>query len=584
MLKLSVLLLTGCLVAAHGDFAEKIHPRLLFPKAAEASLRARLSSDPLAAKLHAISLIEAEKILDERTCRYEIPDGRRLLHESRRALRNIIHSSWAWRLSGEERFRLRAIAELDAACALKDWNPSHFLDVAEMATAVAIGYDWLYPSLTAEQRTSYEQALVEKALQPAVLGYERDLHWTRPRNNWAQVCATGIGLAAAAVAELKPDLAESLFARSEKLIEECGALYQPDGMYPEGPSYWHYGTNYHVMFLAAAAGLDRPVKNDPILGKAGNSIMHLTSPSRMNYNFADGGLHRETPSPAQSWLATHYRDAAQSHHVRSLFERSLAEGKGRIKPDRYFPLSVLWLPAPCPPGPLPNAAIFTGEQPMALFRTGWNAEAAFLAIKGGTPAASHGHMDVGSFVFDAHGERWIQDLGAENYNLPAYFGNKRWSYYRLQNRSHSTLEIDSKLQDPASKPCPLTHSTLLGNSLEATFDLSAAYADAAEKVFRHARFDAREGTSILTDEITRPTGVVVWRAITDAKAEIDGDKVILRKGQKTITLHNRSGTGNWSLADTKPPTPEENQNLGILAVTLTVPQAESVRLEVEIQP
>ena len=49
---------------------------------------------------------------------------------------------------GEERFKERAIRELDAACAMKDWNPSHFLDVAEMATAVAVGYDWLYPVLT----------------------------------------------------------------------------------------------------------------------------------------------------------------------------------------------------------------------------------------------------------------------------------------------------------------------------------------------------------------------------------------------------------------------------------------------------
>ena len=38
--------------------------------------------------------------------------------------------------------RLRArIRELDAACALKDWNPSHFLDTAEMSTAVAIVAD-----------------------------------------------------------------------------------------------------------------------------------------------------------------------------------------------------------------------------------------------------------------------------------------------------------------------------------------------------------------------------------------------------------------------------------------------------------
>jgi hypothetical protein len=44
-------------------------------------------------------------------------------------------------MGGGEKFRLRTIAELEAACALKDWNPSHFLDTAEMASAVATGYD-----------------------------------------------------------------------------------------------------------------------------------------------------------------------------------------------------------------------------------------------------------------------------------------------------------------------------------------------------------------------------------------------------------------------------------------------------------
>lgn len=584
MLKLSVLLLATFLTPAAADLSKQAHPRLWFPESAEAPLRERLATDPLAGKLHAIALKEAEKVLGERTCRYEIPDGRRLLFESRRALHNIMHTSWAWRIGGGEKFRLRTIAELDAACALKDWNPSHFLDVAEMATAVATGYDWLYPSLTPEQRAIYEQALIEKALKPAKQAYDRGEWWSHPRNNWAQVCGAGIAIAAAAVAEREPELAASLFDSGKQLIQKCGIFYEPDGMYPEGPGYWHYGTNYHVMFLAAAAALELPAEDDPILRKAGDAIMHLTSPTRLSYNFADGRASMETPSPAQSWLAAHYQDPTQSRHVRSLFERSLAEDKGRLKPDRYFPLSVLWLPRPSVSGAQPNAAVFTGEQPMALFRTDWTADAAFLAIKGGTPAASHGHMDVGSFVFDAHGERWIHDLGPENYNLPGYFGNKRWNYFRLQNRSHSTLEIDSKLQDPAAKPCPLTRSTLTGNSLGAVFDLSAAYAGSADKIIRSASFDSRTGASKITDEITRPTGSIVWRAITDATAEISGEKVILRKEGKQITLHNGSGAGTWSIQDLKPPTPEENQNPGILAVALTMPEADSVRIEVEIQP
>ena len=42
--------------------------------------------------------------------------------------------------------------ELRAAAAFPDWNPSHFLDTAEMTHAFAIGYDWLYEGLGPEAR------------------------------------------------------------------------------------------------------------------------------------------------------------------------------------------------------------------------------------------------------------------------------------------------------------------------------------------------------------------------------------------------------------------------------------------------
>ncbi len=49
-----------------------------------------------------------------------------------------------WRLTGDERYAERAKSELINVCSFSDWNPSHFLDVAEMCIAVSVGYDWLY--------------------------------------------------------------------------------------------------------------------------------------------------------------------------------------------------------------------------------------------------------------------------------------------------------------------------------------------------------------------------------------------------------------------------------------------------------
>lgn len=569
---------------AHAGLADLPHPRLWMPTSSEAAVRRSIAKDPLAARLHQSVLAEADRILKSRTCRYEIPDGKRLLAESRLALHNISHCAWAWRIGGNEAHRLRVLTELQAACALKDWNTSHFLDTAEMATAVAIGYDWLHPTLTQEQRSMCERALIDKALLPAKAIFDRKSGWAKPGNNWSQVCGAGIALASAAIAGTDPKLAEPLFAQGLQLVEACSKFYQPDGMYPEGPGYWHYGTNFHVMMLGACKPLGVSFQDDPILRRAGASIMHLTSPTRINFNFADGKPGRETPSPAQCWIASHYSDKAQARHVRDLFTRALDESKGGFKGDRYAPLAILWLPADPGPCDLPQAASFKGEQAMAMFRTSWKPDAVWFAIKGGTAAASHGHMDVGSFAYDAHGQRWIHDLGAENYNLPGYFGGKRWDYYRLQNRSHNTLEIGGRLQNPKSKPCPLLSTSRSGPILEAAFDLSDAYKDAAAKVIRKCAFDSRTGSVLISDEIEAPTGTVVWRAVTDASPEVRGKEVLLSKNGKSVTLRLRSAQGDWSISDAKPPTPEENPNKGFKVISLTLPQAASAGIRVEILP
>ena len=56
--------------------------------------------------------------------------------------------------------------------------------------------------------------------------------------------------------------------------------------------------------------------------------------------------------------------------------------------------------------------------------TGTNPQALFVGFKAGDNKANHSHLDLGSFVFDAAGVRWAMDLGADDYNLPGYFGGQ----------------------------------------------------------------------------------------------------------------------------------------------------------------
>ncbi|MCH7885232.1 MAG: heparinase II/III family protein, partial [Planctomycetes bacterium] len=76
--------------------------------------------------------------------------------------------------------------------------------------------------------------------------------------------------------------------------------------------------------------------------------------------------------------------------------------------------------------PLLNSWIGEGVNPIGIHRTSWKEDAIFIAIKGGSPSLSHGHMDIGSFVMDANGVRWAIDLGAHNYHSLESKGINIW--------------------------------------------------------------------------------------------------------------------------------------------------------------
>ena len=140
-------------------------------------------------------------------------EGRRLLGRSREALGRIMHLGFAFRLTGEKRYAARAMAEMKAMAAMPDWNPSHFLDTAEMTLAIAVGYDWLYEQLSPELRQASREAIETKGLSPylkpgARLGREHG------RNNWNQVCHAGMVAGALALLEDNPDRAAEVVRRA----------------------------------------------------------------------------------------------------------------------------------------------------------------------------------------------------------------------------------------------------------------------------------------------------------------------------------------------------------------------------------
>lgn len=584
------------------------HPRLLLTPAKVERIRDRVAADPLLALVRDATIVAADKALTRRTCEHRIPDGKRLLAESRAAIHVVLHTGMAWRLTGDRRYLDRCVKELDAACALPDWNPSHFLDVAEMATAVALGLDWLHADLDEAHRDRYRAALVAKAIRPAEAVFAKGGWWTKASNNWSQVCGAGIAVACAAIAEDQAGLDASLFTKCLALLHDCERFYEGGG-YPEGPSYWDYGTSYHALGLAVADAVGEPVVVSRGMAGSAEFMAQIRGPSGLLFNFADASPRADAFVPARGWLIDWMPVAADARMATCALAlaRDLRRGLAALEPglrrdggnDRFFPLHLLWLPdEPRLCIGLDSLHGVGGEQPVVTIRTfpADGRDPAFIALKGGTPRANHGHMDVGSFVYDAHGRRWVHDLGGDDYNLPGYFGKERFDYFRLSARSHNVLLIDGRAQNPTCEPCTLPGLACdSAGPVSGEFELSMAYRPAsgplAEKVTRRVAFDRNTGVAATRDTVVAPVGNVRWQAVIDAEPTIDGGRVILRKDGKAIVLDVTAtcdpppaAPATWAIEDAKPPTPREKQNEGFRILSCTIPRAKNVEIEVTITP
>ncbi len=582
--RLCLLALLACLAAAPCGRAQPAqmlnalragHPRLLLTSQDQARLAERAASDTLLALLLKETQVRANRALSEPTVRYELV-GPRLLAQSRSAIDRILPLALTYRLTRNHVYLERAAQEMRAAAALKDWNPSHFLDVAEMTTALAIGYDWLKLGLTEEERAAVRTAIIEKGLQPGLRAYRENAFWVKDRpSNWTQVCNAGLLLGALAVAYEAPDLAEAVVRNVYASIPHGMESYRPDGQYVEGPSYWEYAATYNALLIEAlrtAMGEDWGLPEAPGFAATADYFIHMITPARRLYNYADGGPGFGT-APVLGWLARNFERPDQAAFYRALLRERLqappAKPGKNLLGGRFLALEALWCP-PEPSGrlrPAPLDALFRGEGDVAALRSSWRGDALYVGFKGGKNNASHAHLDIGSFILEADGVRWALDLGPDDYNLPGYwsFGEdgKRWSYFRLNNLSHNTLAVGGKRQKAAA----VSRATAFASTparAHAVMDLSEAYAGQAARVRRGVALLNRRRV-LVQDELegVQEGAEVRWAMATEAEVKIDGRRAALTQGGKTLHAEILSPAGaRFELASTDPGDDRQHQNKG----------------------
>lgn len=579
------------------------HPRLLATDADFAALRTRVRNDPASAQWYEQLRERAERILSEPPSEYEIPDGKRLLATSRRVLGRVSTLSLLYQLDGDERYAERTWEELQAAAEFPDWNPSHFLDTAEMTHAFAIGYDWLYHYWSAERREVLRDAIVTLGLNPGLQAYRGDnsggvaVWWVDRTSNWNIVCNAGLGMGALAIGDEVPELAEEILQSGLESLPIAIDQYAPDGGYPEGVGeYWGYATRYLVPYMSSlrtAIGDDLGLSDSPGLSTTGDFPVYLTGPTGQTFNYYDGRSGAPRP-PEMFWLANRYD--------RPVYSWWGVEGANSALDPRH----LLWYDPDNVSGPraaaLPMDKYFRHSE-IATFRSAWeDPNAVFAGFKAGDNQTSHADLDLGDFVLDALGTRWAVELGSENYNVPGYSDRgadgQRWTYYRKRAEGQNTLVVES--EDTANQD-PLATGEIIRQESAPTeafaiADLTEAYANSGVSSWQRgvSLLDHRRQV-LVQDELRAAQPVDAWWFMhTRADIEIsdNGRSAILRNGTERlrarivspsiddVTFVEMDAAPLWS----SPNPAEQTPNRGVRKLAVQLEDVEDLNLSVLLTP
>lgn len=350
---------------------------------------------------------------------------------------------------------------------------------------MSFAYDQLWDFMSSEERTTIRNIIVDKGLRFGLAAHREAKWFTQDPGNWNMVTNGGFVVGTLAVSgdvdnRTQHGIVDRLFDAA--VHRGMGAAidgYAPDGLWFEGPSYHNYACAF--LFYASAA-LRSAIGSDEVLGrledhavdKSGLYPIYSISPYPVlqYFNWADTG---EAETDGESW-SMHYAATRFNKPEFSYWAAQLV-GQGLASPDHkallFFdpnykagraPLQSLPASRQFNSKPAPGLSRAAGDRllkkNMVFLRDSWSypfvndsvsahREVSYIAMKGGCNTYddaddahnNHGHMDVGSFVLDSQGARFIIDNGHDTYDLQGYFGKQRFNYYRLSAQGHNVITL-----------------------------------------------------------------------------------------------------------------------------------------------
>lgn len=536
------------------SFTEGNHPRIFLDGKDFRKLKKETRKSEYLGVFHEHMMrVAGESLNDDEPVEYRKDEsGRRILEQSRRALIRIVSLSYAYRVTGKKVYLKKAEWNIRTVCGFNDWNPTHFLDVAEMAFGVAVGYDWLYKSLSPEVRELAASRLRDYAMEEAVHGI--GTHVFKRSGNWNQVCIACLSMAAVAVYETDPELCMEVLQKGlEGNIPAAKAIYNPDGAFPEGPGYWEYGTcyqEYYLLLLEKAFGTDFGISRISGFDKTGWFRAFSRSCSDHMFNYADNG-DKKNCSPGLWYLAYKFNCPEILYDELQFLEGDHYPKERRLVLALISAYKLGRVRIESPKGR--RLYISNGINPLLVAKSGWDNDDLYLGLKAGTANLPHSHADVGSIVFDAFGTRWITDppidsysndellfasLGMDHKNMSNLSQDSfRWKLFTRNNRRHSTLTVNDKTHHIAGF-APIVDSWDMPGRIGGKADISGVFEGELEYAFRSASIVDDSYLEVVDSlaSTDKTPARVRWTAVVYYKPAVSDSCIRISDGTTTMVL------------------------------------------------
>lgn len=424
-------------------------------------------------------------------------------------IRGVQAAGVAYNLTGDNKFARPAIQILLRIAKDTSW-PSRKgtghgdikwcgLETGTNAKVLGTGYDLLYHAMSAEERKTIRDCLVQrvwpKYLAAFAGGSGRNGHptdtdghyewWTDTYCNWAAWLSGGVGVSALAFYDEEP-LAKQVVEQVVKSMVNLKAAFDQkveDGGWDEGPMYWSTTFGHAVYFFAAlerVTGSDAGFFKLPGVALTPQYLIDFTAPDGKLVAFNDCNFI--TPSfvcaelflsatrfqqPAHAWYGDFYRP--------KWFEQAFA---------------IVWRPAgPTPAAPPASDVRWYRDVHWAVLRT----PNLYVPFKGGDLGANHGQLDAGTFLVYANGQRLLNDPG----------------YGKRETEVHNTLLVDGKGQakkgrfegrEASPATAPIERCTKSGPDRYLVCDVTPCYEEPL-KLFRRHMVVSDEDWVIVFDEL-----------------------------------------------------------------------------------